>query len=316
MILAALATIAAVIGWRLTKRPSSHPNAPPPHTATTPRRHPNHTDLPHAPAEPPTDDAETQPTHAPASLANATEDDWKSPTTAAKLTTTLIHWAAQDPTACRTWILAQSESFKTQHIPDIAGSLIAEHPLDAFHLLNELPPSPLTDQMLRQTAMEIASQNPTAANDWANQQTDPATRDLLLSAVYCVLAENQPATAATNALKDIQATDQRDQVVVEILARWVQHDAPAAANFANHLTEPLITSAATTITSQWVAKDPNACANWLLTLPSSPARSGAFSTFVNYQIHHDRDQLTLMLPQLTDPALKSILDTALSKDNP
>jgi hypothetical protein len=304
--------VCAIAGWWFLQGDSSPRPTPVStgefgQTARVPTRRGNDAPRLHVPAGVPHADV----AYAPPGLAAATESDWENPAQVAKLMAILIHWAAQDPAACSAWLMARPEALRMRLIPEVAGSMVAENPLGAFHLLNELPSTPKSDEMIRQAAMEYATWDPAAALEWANSQNDDSSRELLLSAVYCVQAESQPAAAAAAALKNLQVPAQRDRVVVEILERWVQQDALAAAGFSATLAGATAVAAATAVAGQWVTTDAPACAEWILTLPSPESRASAFTAFVDYQIRHDRTQLEQLSGRLLDPVLSQYLQGAL-----
>lgn len=248
----------------------------------------------------------------PQGLAEVTPAEWEDPECLADHLPALLRWASSNPSACREWMHLQPMWVQQKLIPEMAGSLMSETPLESFQFLNELPASPRVDEMLRQAAMELATGDPAATVIWAKQQDDENSRELLLSAAYCVQAQTAPEAAAEAALREIHDPVRRERVIVEIAQRWVQQNPRAAAGFVGTLDGSTASDAASAVASQWVASDANACGTWILTLPPLVAKA-AFRAFLDFQLLHDPEGLARMAPAVQDPELRRMLDRRLDK---
>ncbi len=185
--------------------------------------------------------------------------------------------------------------------------------LASFQLLNGLSPTPKTDEMLRQAAMQLASANLGAAKDWAKLQTDDATSQLLWSAIATVMGKDDPQLAVNVALEHVQDPGLRDRALVEIIQRWMQVDVSAAAACAVTLDGDAGIAAANAVSGHWSHISPVNCESWIWTIKSPELKTSAFSAYVDDRILDDRPGMQRLASQLQDPHLLGILQKALDR---
>lgn len=249
----------------------------------------------------------------PEALAAASEQDWQSPEKGALLRKVLADWACRDVNACAKWIQGLSQPLADQLARDVAGSLMSESALTSFLLLNELPPEPKNDEMMRQAAMEFATADLDAAKQWAESQPDAAASELLWSAVATVMSQNQPETAMAAALGRLTDPLVRDRVAVEIVQRWMQKDVQAAADYARNMPGDAGLAAARAVSGYWSGISPESCQSWIWSIPSPDLKASAFSAYVDNRILNDRPGMQRLQAEMADPGLREILESALRR---
>lgn len=241
----------------------------------------------------------------PASLAALSPQDWNEQAARARSLPALLRWAAAEPEACLTWLQTLPQEISSSLGTEIAGSLMEGNPELAVRFLDELPPAPLTDEMLRQAAMEMATRDPDRALDWATRQPDEANRDLLLSAVHLVMAATDPRRAAAET-QAISSSSIRNKVLVEICQRWAQQDRAKAAEFVRSLPVEAAVPAAIQIASAWPDNDLGGCVSWIGTLPET-GRGEVMLTLVSRPTLRDRAALDRLIQSTDRPELASLI---------
>ena len=246
-------------------------------------------------------------------LMTACEADWACPEKGPILRKALANWAIEDVEACAAWLKIQSPVLGESLALDVAGSLIADSALSAFLLLNEFPAGPKMDEMMRQAAMELATADSAAAQQWANSQPDPAASELLWSAVATVMAENTPEDALSAALEHLTDPIVRDRVTLEIVQRWMQNDVSAAASHTLTLNGAAGRAAAHAVAGYWSRANSEQCESWIASITNPELKSSAFSAFVDHRVLVDRVGVERLQAETADPGLRAILDQALGR---
>ena len=210
----------------------------------------------------------------PTLLDTSTASDWFEPTKYDQLLSLLLQWAEHQPQAAAAYIEKVPNKLRMSVQQELAGAVMAQSPLIAMTLLTELPQDRIVDQMLRQSAMEYASIEPVNALNWARQQPDEDTQTLLLGGVLCEMANHHPTTAAEGLYELPEGPDQ-EVVVVEVVQRWAQKNAPEAGAFVAKLLENVAVSAAENLIAAWAAEDPDASLRWAAELQLPQIREAA-----------------------------------------
>lgn len=174
---------------------------------------------------------------APVFLLRSTADEWRGEATREALSAALCQLAEVNPAQALPLLARVPDDAREAIQQEVAAAMIATHPLESVKLLDALPPSETTDQMLRQAGMEFAVRDLPAAMEWARAQPDAELRALLLSAALCVQAEQDPAEAAAD-MEELPHGALRLRLVAEIAQRWEARDAEAAAAFLTAHAQP------------------------------------------------------------------------------
>lgn len=241
----------------------------------------------------------------PAAVAGLSPQDWGLESKRARSLPPLLRWAAAEPEACLTWLQELPQELSSSLCTEIAGSLMAENPELAVQFIDELPPGPLIDEMLRQAAMELATRSPDRALDWATRQPDEANRDLLLSAVHLVMAATDPRRAAAET-EAITNRPLRFKVLVEICQRWAQQDLATAADFVRSLPKEAAVPAAIQIASSWPDKDLANGVSWVGGLPEA-GRDEVMRTLLSRPSLRDPATLDRLIQSTTAPELVALI---------
>jgi hypothetical protein len=144
------------------------------------------------------------------------------------LETAAITWGDSDPAAAAQW--AQSlgdEAERMLALTDIAGEAVRSAPTLAIEIASTLPDA-ARDEILPRAAREWAAKAPAAAADWARQIPGEALRASVLAGITTVWSEQNPATAASVAVKELPAGRLQSDTIVSIVQRWAQQS-PADA---------------------------------------------------------------------------------------
>lgn len=211
----------------------------------------------------------------PIDLKSARADDWLDPEQRVYLLTALVEWSADHRDDAINYLATIPESVRTEASCELAGALLEKSPDQSWAILETLPMSPLTDQMMQQCAAEFASKSPDRAIEWALAQTDTNERTKLFSAVLCAHASEQPAEAARLAVEHLPAGREQDQLFVEITQRWVQIAPQAAANFATTLSGDAAHDAVKVVVSLWPSEQLAELHAWYAGLPDGAAKMTA-----------------------------------------
>ena len=239
-------------------------------------------------------------------LSKVPVSQWQDAEARAEIVSLLLRWAARSPADCVIWVRTLPEDIREPVLMEISGSLTAAAPEQALIFANEMVPGPVCDEMIRQLAMEFATRQPDEALAWAHQQTDPTTRDLLLSAVFNVQSGTSPRFAAEGALL-IEDRALRDRTLVEISQRWAQQNPTEAAAFVTTLDGPLIVPAAVQLTSLWPPSDAESCLKWIASLPTADGRKEVLTALLHQSGIHDRQMLDKLMATTTDPAMAEVI---------
>lgn len=132
-------------------------------------------------------------------------------------------WAEQWPVDAGNWartLLDGQE--RSSAIRAVAYEFARCQPEGAVHLALEVSPEGGRDELLCHTVMEWTSRDPTAARDWVAGLSDLGLRSRLLGAVATAWSDQDPVAAATLAAEVLPAGRVQNDVVVSIVARWVQ----------------------------------------------------------------------------------------------
>ena|GEM_PF-4424888 len=207
-------------------------------------------------------------------IAKARLHDWQSGALRDSLMSVLLPWAEANPEEAARWSQQLPEEVRVAIQQEIAGAIMASSPRHALQLLAALPPGELTDQMLRQAAMEFATAHPADTLTWARAQPDAESRALILGAVLCAQAAHHPAEAAA-AAAELPDNRQSDIVLVEIVQRWAQLDAPAAGVFVAAMSGEAAAPAAENLVANWATHDRTASARWAAGLTPGAAKDAA-----------------------------------------
>ena len=144
------------------------------------------------------------------------------------LETAAIAWGGSDPAAAAQW--AQSlgdEAERTLALTDIAGEAVRSDPTLAIEIARTLPEA-ARNEILPRAAREWAAPDPVAAADWARQIPGQALRASVLAGIATVWSEQDPATAASLAVKELPPGRLQSDTIVSIVQRWAQQS-PADA---------------------------------------------------------------------------------------
>lgn len=146
---------------------------------------------------------------------------------------------------------------------EVAASRLAEAPEDALFLVQDMSVSTRNDELLRQIAMELATEDPEQAFEWIGKQEDAETAQILLSGVLTAVAGSQPEQAARMAVESLNEGPLRDRTLGEIMLRWSVQSPEAAAEFLPEIDRNVALPSAVEVARRWYDQDPEEAGRWV-----------------------------------------------------
>jgi len=193
-----------------------------------------------------------------------------------------IAWAARDQTGGVEWIRKLPDAVeRSAGLTAIAYELASTQPGAAINLARELPANSARDELLAHAVNQWAGSDPQGAVQWASQVPEAGTRERLLAAIATTWAASDPIAGATLAVKSLSPGRRQADAVVGIVQQWVQREPEAAAAWVVQFPEGMARDAALeNVVKLWVDRDPDAAGNWLKTLADGAHRDLAIGAYV------------------------------------
>jgi hypothetical protein len=153
------------------------------------------------------------------------------------LETASLAWGASDPAYAAQWAQSlREEAERTLALTNIAGEAVRSAPLLALELAQSLPAT-ARDEIVPRAATQWAAQDPAAAANWARQIPGESLHAITLAGIATAWSEQDPATAAAIAVKELPAGRLQSDTIVSIVQRWAQQSPAAAEAWVNQFPE-------------------------------------------------------------------------------
>ena len=206
--------------------------------------------------------------------------------------TVAVAWANQSMSGAVDWLKGLPKGEEQQ-----AGLLSAAYeaartePIEALRLAVELPATQGREDLVKHAVAQWGTTEPQAAAEWANQIGEEELRDRALAAVTTAWGATDPVAAAGWAVQAIKAGKPQEDAVVGIVQQWVQKEPEEAAAWVLKFPEGNVrNSAMENLTLLWADQDLEQAGNWVQGLEASASRDLAMGAYVR--------KLGLMFPEV------------------
>ena len=199
--------------------------------------------------------------------------------------TLAVNWANTDREAALTWVEGlENKNHRTSAIQGIYQQWANQDPAGAAERLASINDKEQRQQLLSTLSGNWFNQDPEAAQIWMDS-LPPDERMSAANSALSSLSYNQPQEAAL--IYDQLSTDSEDNSsslshqAGTIARNWAQHDPNAAAEWAMSLSsEDERVRAYKSLANQWAQYDPAALSQWIDELPSGNPRDQATKSLV------------------------------------
>ena len=194
-----------------------------------------------------------------------------------------VVWANQNLPDAVGWVRQLTDPAEQQ-----SGLLAAAYeaartkPIEALKLAVELPANESRNDLITHTTSQWAATNPEAAAAWAHEIADAELRDRVLSSVTTTWGASDPVSAANWAVKSLSPGRHQDDAVVGIVQQWVQKEPQDAAAWVLAFPSGTLRDIAIeNVVKLWADKNLEQTGKWLEGLEAGASRDAGVSAYVN-----------------------------------
>jgi hypothetical protein len=137
--------------------------------------------------------------------------------------------------------------------------------------------------LLESAATQLAESDPNTAIQWADEIDDKSLREKTIGAVAVGYATQDPSAAADWAINSLEQGDELNQAVANVTGIWVREfNATDTAEWVSGLPEGTVRQAALTqLIKGWNETDPPAVATWVEQLAEGALKKQAQDDLAN-----------------------------------
>lgn len=193
----------------------------------------------------------------------------------------LVAWCERDAAAAAAWAMSQDPAKRDEALAVIVVEAAATRPAEAVKWAAAIGDAKTRGEALGFAAAQLAVSDPGAVFDLlAGEGEDPAVRVAVEKMALPALAEVDPVRVA-EWLSDGKASPAVvPHAVVTTVQRWVQQDAPAAAEWvASFQDEQLLKAAVEPLVGLWAKQGGEGLEGWIGRLPAGAVRDEACAAY-------------------------------------
>jgi hypothetical protein len=186
----------------------------------------------------------------------------------------------------------------------IGFDMARSSPKQVIDLVNKLPVSPASDELLTHAVAQWAATEPEEARSWAQDISDEVLRTRLIGAIAMTLGDTNPIAAANLALEEMPAGKAQDDAIVGIVQRWAQTNPEAAADWvAGFPAGALRDAAMENVVKLWADQDRNSAGLWINGLDRESGRDSAARAYAEYLAPRSYPTAIAWAESIADPDL-------------
>lgn len=196
-------------------------------------------------------------------------------------------WANSDLSGATDWLNTLPDGIGKQTATvTTANEAARTEPISALTLAVQLPATPERNALLTYAVSQWATENFSAAAEWAGTIADAGLREDMLSAIAVAAASADAPAAATLVASAFAPGVVQARTAVAITQRWVQTAPEEAAAWVVQFPDlPLRDAAVENLVGLWALSDASAAANWVNALPDGALREAATQALAANQPH-------------------------------
>ncbi len=199
----------------------------------------------------------------------------------------LQEWVRSDFDGSLAWLQKRPEgTARNRMIRNLSYIAASDNPENALRLVDLVTSNSGQDDMLQDIARVWSRNDPAAARQWAQSQTDGSVKKVVMNGVISGMSSEYPEQAAALVLQ-LPQDIQRD-AVRNLASNWARQDPVSAANWAGALADGNSRQQAMgNVMSNWVRDDPSAALQWYSHVPASTERDAVVGNFVGSLVEND-----------------------------
>lgn len=209
-------------------------------------------------------------------------------------------WAIQDFDSASAWIKQQPAGpDRDSFIERVSNGY--HDPQDSIALALLMSPGNSQDGVLSYIAMQWATFDSTAAQAWANQQTDPTIQSKVLNGIISGLIQIDPAAAGQLA-SSLKEGNDRNSALSNVAQFWANSNPAQAAQWALQLTnESDRQNALSRIADSWASNDTSGAIQWINTFSPGAIRDLLIHSTSNSLLKTDPQVAIQLVNSINDP---------------
>lgn len=185
-----------------------------------------------------------------------------------------VVWANSDLAEAARWATQLPEGEDRENgLAQVAFEGARTQPIFALELTDKLAPTDARDELIRHAARQWASQDPASVVAWASDLSNSLLREQILADIAPAWGESDPTSAAEMALKSIGDGKLQQDALVGIAQNWVQKEPDRAAAWVLEFPESFQPTALENIVKLWAHQDLRQAEKWAHALPPGPHRA-------------------------------------------
>lgn len=197
-------------------------------------------------------------------------------------------WANHNAADAAAWARQLPPDEMEPSVMAIGYELARTSPKDALWLAAALPPNPSRNGLIDHAVGQWAALEPEAPSSWAEQIPASPLRDQVFASLATSMSETDPTGAADMALEKLPPGTLQNDAIVRVVQRWAQQTPADAAEWVRQFPEGVLqTSATENLLQVWAAHDSEAAGTWVGALEPGPMRDIALSAYASHLMASD-----------------------------